>query len=161
MTENGSKWTAQALALFRQNKDSDCCDLSKRRNKGQDLSLGQAAAPAQALRVVFARVEHAESTHRPRQCREGRAAPGHRSRNFLLQKSQKLLLFLLCCSWVVFEEPAFCGESYILERGLYGCPEDWGALQPRIASAMPVVLVRAESCYPPPVSQIVLWYIQK
>ncbi|TWW68682.1 Beta/gamma crystallin domain-containing protein 1 [Takifugu flavidus] len=42
--------------------------------------------------------------------------------------------------WVVFEEPGFCGESYVIERGLYGCPEDWGALQPRIASAMPVVL---------------------
>ncbi|XP_054617557.1 uncharacterized protein LOC129172138 [Dunckerocampus dactyliophorus] len=42
--------------------------------------------------------------------------------------------------WVVFEEPAFCGESYILEKGLYGSPEDWGALQDRIASAMPVVL---------------------
>lgn len=45
-------------------------------------------------------------------------------------------------SWVVFEEPGFCGEAYILERGLYGCPEDWGALQPRLGSAMPVVLVR-------------------
>uniref|UniRef100_A0A3Q1ISK4 Beta/gamma crystallin 'Greek key' domain-containing protein n=1 Tax=Anabas testudineus TaxID=64144 RepID=A0A3Q1ISK4_ANATE len=44
--------------------------------------------------------------------------------------------------WVVFEEPGFCGESYILEKGLYGSPEDWGALQPRVASAMPVVLVR-------------------
>ncbi|KAM6992411.1 uncharacterized protein LKV04_008472 [Tautogolabrus adspersus] len=42
--------------------------------------------------------------------------------------------------WVVFEEPGFCGESYILEKGLYGSPEDWGALQPRVASAMPVVL---------------------
>ncbi|KAM9840172.1 uncharacterized protein ACBR49_015576 [Aulostomus maculatus] len=42
--------------------------------------------------------------------------------------------------WVVFEEPGFCGESYILEKGLYGCPEDWGSLQSRIASAMPVVL---------------------
>ncbi|XP_053736192.1 beta/gamma crystallin domain-containing protein 1-like isoform X2 [Synchiropus splendidus] len=42
--------------------------------------------------------------------------------------------------WVAFEEPGFCGESYILEKGLYGCPEDWGALQPRIASAMTVVL---------------------
>ncbi|XP_035535050.1 beta/gamma crystallin domain-containing protein 1-like [Morone saxatilis] len=42
--------------------------------------------------------------------------------------------------WVVFEEPGFCGEPYILEKGLYGSPEDWGALQPRIASAMPVVL---------------------
>lgn len=43
----------------------------------------------------------------------------------------------------MFEEPGFCGESYILEKGLYGCPEDWGALQPRVTSAMPVVLVRA------------------
>uniref|UniRef100_UPI0037E8C346 beta/gamma crystallin domain-containing protein 1-like n=1 Tax=Semicossyphus pulcher TaxID=241346 RepID=UPI0037E8C346 len=42
--------------------------------------------------------------------------------------------------WVVFEEPGFCGESYILEKGLYGSAEDWGALQPRVASAMPVVL---------------------
>ncbi|XP_044025867.1 beta/gamma crystallin domain-containing protein 1-like isoform X2 [Siniperca chuatsi] len=42
--------------------------------------------------------------------------------------------------WVVFEEPGFCGEPYILEKGLYGSPEDWGALQPRVASAMPVVL---------------------
>ncbi|XP_053192679.1 beta/gamma crystallin domain-containing protein 1-like [Scomber japonicus] len=42
--------------------------------------------------------------------------------------------------WVVFEEPGFCGECYILEKGLYGSPEDWGALQPRIASVMPVVV---------------------
>ncbi|XP_067337418.1 beta/gamma crystallin domain-containing protein 1-like isoform X1 [Channa argus] len=42
--------------------------------------------------------------------------------------------------WVVFEEPGFCGESYILEKGLYGSPEDWGALEPRVASAMPVLL---------------------
>ncbi|KAM8726378.1 uncharacterized protein AB9X84_002820 isoform 2-T2 [Acanthopagrus schlegelii] len=42
--------------------------------------------------------------------------------------------------WVVFDEPGFCGEPYILEKGLYGSPEDWGALQPKVASAMPVVL---------------------
>ncbi|XP_068593454.1 beta/gamma crystallin domain-containing protein 1-like [Cebidichthys violaceus] len=42
--------------------------------------------------------------------------------------------------WVVFEEPGFCGECYLLEKGLYGSPEDWGAPQPRVASAMPVVL---------------------
>ncbi|XP_034018203.1 uncharacterized protein LOC117503135 isoform X2 [Thalassophryne amazonica] len=42
--------------------------------------------------------------------------------------------------WVVFEEPGFCGDSYILEKGLYGSPEDWGALEPRIAAAMPVML---------------------
>ncbi|XP_016524475.1 absent in melanoma 1 protein-like isoform X2 [Poecilia formosa] len=42
--------------------------------------------------------------------------------------------------WVVFEEPDFCGESYILEKGLYGSPEDWGALQHKVGSTMPVVL---------------------
>ncbi|XP_068432782.1 beta/gamma crystallin domain-containing protein 1-like [Clinocottus analis] len=42
--------------------------------------------------------------------------------------------------WVVFEEPGFCGECYLLEKGLYGSPEDWGASQSRVASAMPVVL---------------------
>lgn len=63
--------------------------------------------------------------------------------NYSLQKSHRPPLSLLFFSWAVFEEPGFSGESYILERGMYGCPEDWGALQPRIASAMPVVLVRA------------------
>ncbi|KAF7230691.1 beta/gamma crystallin domain-containing protein 1 isoform X2 [Nothobranchius furzeri] len=42
--------------------------------------------------------------------------------------------------WVVFEEPGFSGETYILEKGLYGSPEDWGALQHRVGSAMPVLL---------------------
>ncbi|XP_054910182.1 uncharacterized protein LOC129375251 isoform X2 [Poeciliopsis prolifica] len=42
--------------------------------------------------------------------------------------------------WVVFEEPDFCGESYILEKGLYGSPEDWGSLQHKVGSTMPVVL---------------------
>ncbi|XP_027896571.1 uncharacterized protein LOC114158874 isoform X1 [Xiphophorus couchianus] len=42
--------------------------------------------------------------------------------------------------WVVFEQPDFCGESYILEKGLYGSPEDWGALQHKVGSTMPVVL---------------------
>uniref|UniRef100_A0AAX7SYU9 Beta/gamma crystallin 'Greek key' domain-containing protein n=1 Tax=Astatotilapia calliptera TaxID=8154 RepID=A0AAX7SYU9_ASTCA len=28
--------------------------------------------------------------------------------------------------WVVFEEPGFYGEPYVLEKGLYGSPEDWG-----------------------------------
>lgn len=51
--------------------------------------------------------------------------------------------FLPSYRWVVFEEPGFCGEPHVLERGLYGCPEDWGALQPRVGSAMTVVLVRA------------------
>ncbi|XP_061563401.1 beta/gamma crystallin domain-containing protein 1 [Cololabis saira] len=42
--------------------------------------------------------------------------------------------------WVMFEEPGFCGESYVLERGLYGSPEDWGALQHRACSMMPVLV---------------------
>ncbi|XP_038134610.1 beta/gamma crystallin domain-containing protein 1-like [Cyprinodon tularosa] len=42
--------------------------------------------------------------------------------------------------WVIFEEPAFCGESYILEKGLYGSPEDWGALQHKVGSVMPILL---------------------
>lgn len=46
-------------------------------------------------------------------------------------------------SWVVFEEPGFCGDSFVLEKGLYGSPEDWGALQHRVGSAMPVLLVGA------------------
>uniref|UniRef100_A0A7N8XKM3 Beta/gamma crystallin domain-containing protein 1-like n=1 Tax=Mastacembelus armatus TaxID=205130 RepID=A0A7N8XKM3_9TELE len=41
--------------------------------------------------------------------------------------------------WVVFEEPGFCGESYILEKGLYGSPEDWGALQLIILLCVPQV----------------------
>lgn len=55
----------------------------------------------------------------------------------------QLLLFGFFLSWVVFEEPGFCGESYILEKGLYGSPEDWGALQHCIGSTMPILLVRA------------------
>ncbi|KAF7666347.1 hypothetical protein LDENG_00110420, partial [Lucifuga dentata] len=47
--------------------------------------------------------------------------------------------------WVVFEEPGFCGEPYVLEKGLYGGPEDWGALQPQVASAMAIVLDDFES----------------
>lgn len=63
-------------------------------------------------------------------------------------KSKSDYVSLSLCSflsWVVFEEPGFCGESYILEKGLYGSPEDWGALQPRVASALPVLLVRRTS----------------
>lgn len=56
-----------------------------------------------------------------------------------------VFLFPHSLSWVVFEEPGFCGESYLLEKGLYGSPEDWGALQPSIGSVMPVAMVRASS----------------
>ncbi|XP_069578458.1 beta/gamma crystallin domain-containing protein 1-like isoform X1 [Brachyistius frenatus] len=47
--------------------------------------------------------------------------------------------------WAVFEEPGFCGESYILEKGLYGSPEDWGALQHRVGSTMPIMLDNLEN----------------
>uniref|UniRef100_A0A147A1X1 Absent in melanoma 1 protein n=1 Tax=Fundulus heteroclitus TaxID=8078 RepID=A0A147A1X1_FUNHE len=47
--------------------------------------------------------------------------------------------------WVVFEEPDFCGEPYVLEKGLYGSPEDWGALKPKVGSTMPVVLDNFEN----------------
>ncbi|XP_061699992.1 uncharacterized protein crybg1a isoform X2 [Syngnathoides biaculeatus] len=40
--------------------------------------------------------------------------------------------------WVAFENPAFSGELYILERGLYSCPEDWGAQNFKISSIQPV-----------------------
>ncbi|KAG7465955.1 hypothetical protein MATL_G00159610 [Megalops atlanticus] len=42
--------------------------------------------------------------------------------------------------WVAFENPSFSGELYVLEKGLYGCPEDWGAQNFRISSAQPVFL---------------------
>ncbi|KAG7260559.1 hypothetical protein CRUP_037545 [Coryphaenoides rupestris] len=47
--------------------------------------------------------------------------------------------------WVVFEQPDFCGEAYVLEKGLYGSPEDWGAAKPTIASVMPVMLDNMEN----------------
>lgn len=47
--------------------------------------------------------------------------------------------------WVVFEEAGFCGESYVVEKGQYGSPEDWGATRPSIASAMPVLLENFEN----------------
>ncbi|XP_036397712.1 beta/gamma crystallin domain-containing protein 1 isoform X2 [Megalops cyprinoides] len=42
--------------------------------------------------------------------------------------------------WVAFENPSFSGELYVLEKGLYSCPEDWGAQNFRISSAQPVFL---------------------
>ncbi|XP_052327252.1 beta/gamma crystallin domain-containing protein 1-like isoform X2 [Oncorhynchus keta] len=42
--------------------------------------------------------------------------------------------------WVAFEEAGFSGKAYVLEKGLYGNPEDWGALSSKIASVMPVIL---------------------
>ncbi|XP_067283612.1 beta/gamma crystallin domain-containing protein 1 [Pseudorasbora parva] len=50
--------------------------------------------------------------------------------------------------WVVFEEPGLCGRQYVLEKGLYGSPEDWGSSNGRISSAIPVTLENLEhSCH--------------
>ena len=43
--------------------------------------------------------------------------------------------------WVAFENPGFAGEVYVLEKGLYGSPEDWGARNLRISSVQPVFQV--------------------
>nr|XP_008300731.1 PREDICTED: absent in melanoma 1 protein [Stegastes partitus] len=40
--------------------------------------------------------------------------------------------------WVAFEKPGFSGELYILEKGLYANPEDWGAKHFNISSIQPV-----------------------
>ncbi|XP_051544355.1 beta/gamma crystallin domain-containing protein 1 [Myxocyprinus asiaticus] len=40
--------------------------------------------------------------------------------------------------WVAFEDPGFSGQLYVLEKGLYGSPEDWGASNSRISSVIPV-----------------------
>ncbi|XP_029317066.1 nascent polypeptide-associated complex subunit alpha, muscle-specific form [Cottoperca gobio] len=40
--------------------------------------------------------------------------------------------------WVGFEQPGFSGELYVLERGLYANPEDWGAQNFKISSIQPV-----------------------
>uniref|UniRef100_A0A673GNB9 Beta/gamma crystallin 'Greek key' domain-containing protein n=1 Tax=Sinocyclocheilus rhinocerous TaxID=307959 RepID=A0A673GNB9_9TELE len=46
--------------------------------------------------------------------------------------------------WVAFEGPGLSGQQYVLEKGLYGSPEDWGSSHSRICSAVPVILVRIE-----------------
>ncbi|XP_028293016.1 beta/gamma crystallin domain-containing protein 1 [Gouania willdenowi] len=40
--------------------------------------------------------------------------------------------------WVAFENPGFNGELYVLEKGMYATPEDWGALNSKISSIQPV-----------------------
>lgn len=47
--------------------------------------------------------------------------------------------------WVGFEKPGFSGECYVLEKGLYAEPDDWGALSFRMASIQPVFYV-SENC---------------
>ncbi|KAL0969293.1 hypothetical protein UPYG_G00225160, partial [Umbra pygmaea] len=41
--------------------------------------------------------------------------------------------------WIAFENPGFSGELYILEKGLYGSPEDWGGQNFKISSLQPVI----------------------
>uniref|UniRef100_A0A665TZF3 Crystallin beta-gamma domain containing 1a n=1 Tax=Echeneis naucrates TaxID=173247 RepID=A0A665TZF3_ECHNA len=40
--------------------------------------------------------------------------------------------------WVAFEKPGFNGELYVLEKGLYASPEDWGAHNFNISSIQPL-----------------------
>ncbi|XP_007574910.1 uncharacterized protein crybg1 [Poecilia formosa] len=40
--------------------------------------------------------------------------------------------------WVAFEQPAFSGELYVLEKGMYSNPEDWGAQNFNISSIQPI-----------------------
>ncbi|XP_057714820.1 uncharacterized protein crybg1a [Corythoichthys intestinalis] len=47
-------------------------------------------------------------------------------------------IHILSGVWVAFENPVFSGELYILEKGLYSCPEDWGAQNFKISSIQPV-----------------------
>ncbi|NXE50166.1 CRBG2 protein, partial [Casuarius casuarius] len=57
--------------------------------------------------------------------------------------------------WVAYEGPNFSGEQYVLEKGVYRSCEDWGAADCRIASAQPVLQVRAAPSAP--LSQIQLF----
>uniref|UniRef100_A0A671Q2F3 Titin homolog n=1 Tax=Sinocyclocheilus anshuiensis TaxID=1608454 RepID=A0A671Q2F3_9TELE len=40
--------------------------------------------------------------------------------------------------WIAFEKARFSGELYVLETGLYGSPEDWGAHNCKILSIQPL-----------------------
>ncbi|XP_061600285.1 mucin-2-like [Cololabis saira] len=40
--------------------------------------------------------------------------------------------------WLAFEQPGFSGEPYVLEKGIYANPEDWGAQNFKISSIQPV-----------------------
>ncbi|KAJ8287473.1 hypothetical protein COCON_G00001320 [Conger conger] len=42
--------------------------------------------------------------------------------------------------WVAFQNASFSGELYVLEKGLYGTPEDWGAGAAQIGSVQPVFM---------------------
>lgn len=58
---------------------------------------------------------------------------------------------LLVCfdhSWVAFENPGFSGNLYVLEKGLYSSPEDWGSRHAKIGSVQPVILVKLHILLP-------------
>ncbi|KAJ8390232.1 hypothetical protein AAFF_G00109710 [Aldrovandia affinis] len=40
--------------------------------------------------------------------------------------------------WMAFEKMGFCGHVYVLEKGQYSGPEDWGGQSSRISSILPV-----------------------
>uniref|UniRef100_A0A3B3UDP6 Crystallin beta-gamma domain containing 1 n=1 Tax=Poecilia latipinna TaxID=48699 RepID=A0A3B3UDP6_9TELE len=46
--------------------------------------------------------------------------------------------------WVAFEQPAFSGELYVLEKGMYSNPEDWGAQNFNISSIQPIFHLYSE-----------------
>ncbi|XP_052001050.1 beta/gamma crystallin domain-containing protein 1-like isoform X2 [Xyrauchen texanus] len=46
--------------------------------------------------------------------------------------------------WIAFENARFSGELYILQKGLYASPTDWGAKNYKISSLQPVVLGQTE-----------------
>uniref|UniRef100_UPI00358E8ED1 beta/gamma crystallin domain-containing protein 1-like isoform X2 n=1 Tax=Myxine glutinosa TaxID=7769 RepID=UPI00358E8ED1 len=57
--------------------------------------------------------------------------------------------------WVAYEEANYCGEQYILERGLYRSHLDWGGSEPSIGSVRPVFLHRTSE--PTSESRVVLY----
>uniref|UniRef100_A0A3P9N756 Crystallin beta-gamma domain containing 1a n=1 Tax=Poecilia reticulata TaxID=8081 RepID=A0A3P9N756_POERE len=46
--------------------------------------------------------------------------------------------------WVAFEQPGFSGELYVLEKGMYSNPEDWGAQNFKISSIQPIFHLYSE-----------------
>ncbi|XP_051578233.1 uncharacterized protein LOC127454823 isoform X2 [Myxocyprinus asiaticus] len=46
--------------------------------------------------------------------------------------------------WIAFENARFSGELYVLQKGLYASPKDWGAKNYKISSLQPVVLGQTE-----------------
>ncbi|KAL2081783.1 hypothetical protein ACEWY4_021601 [Coilia grayii] len=49
-------------------------------------------------------------------------------------------IHVLSGAWVVFEGADYSGQQYVVEKGQYARPEDWGAHNSTVASALPVIL---------------------